>query len=46
MWEFEIVYKGTNNHDFLYGYNEKDLIRRYPHISPDVYIIIYKEYID
>ena len=46
MFEFEIIWKNTNIHAFLYGYNEKDLAKRYPQYSPETYEIVYKEYID
>ena len=46
MYEYEIIYKGTNEHDFLYGYSLRDLARRYPEIDPNSYMIIYSEYID
>ena len=46
MYEYEILYKGTNEHDFLYGYCPRDLARRYPEIDPNSYTIIYREYID
>jgi len=46
MYEFEIIYNGTEEHDFLYGYSVKDLARRYPDIDPNTYTIIYKERID
>ena len=46
MYEYEIIYNGTNEHDFLYGYSLLDLARRYPEIDPSTYTIIYREYID
>lgn len=46
MYEFEIIYKSSGEHDFLYGYSYKDLIRRYPEIDPNSYTIVYREYID
>lgn len=46
MYQYEIIYKATNEHDFLYGYNLRDLVRRYPEIDPDSYKVIYKEWID
>jgi hypothetical protein len=46
MFEYEIIYKATGDHDFLYGYSRKDLIRRYPELDPATYTIIYTEYID
>ncbi len=46
MYEFEIIYKVSGEHDFLYGYSRKDLTRRYPEIDPSTYTIWYVEYID
>ena len=46
MYEFEIVYKVSGEHDFLYGYSRKDIVRRYPEIDPASYSIVYVEYID
>ena len=46
MYEYEIIYNGTNEHDFLYGYSLRDLARRYPEIDPNSYTIIYRESID
>ena len=46
MWEFEVVVKETNEHKFMYGYSEKDLVRRYPNLLSDKYEIVYKEYVD
>ena len=46
MWEYEVIIIGTEEHRFLYGYSEKDLVRRYPNLSPDKYEIVYREYID
>lgn len=46
MYEFEIMYKATQEIDFLYGYSERDLVRRYPNIPRDSYTILYREYID
>ena len=46
MYEFEIIYKCSGEHDFLYGYSLRDLARRYPEIDPNSYKVIYREYID
>lgn len=46
MYEFEIRYLATGETDFLYGYSVRDLVRRYPRIPPDTYVIICREYID
>ena len=46
MKEFEIIYKTTGNHDFLYGYSIKDLHKRYPNKNFDEFDIVYIEYID
>lgn len=46
MYEYEIIYNGTNEHDFLYGYSLRDLARRYPEIDPNSYTAVYREYID
>jgi len=46
MYEYEIIYKADGEHDFLYGHGLADLAARYSNISPDTYIIVYKEYID
>ena len=46
MYEYEIIYKDTNEHDFLYGYSLQDLARRYPEINPSTYTVICREYID
>lgn len=46
MYEYEIIYNGTNEHDFLYGYSLRDLARRYPEIDPNSYTVVYCEYID
>ena len=45
MYEFEIIYNGTNEHDFLYGYSLRDIIKRYPEIDPHTYTVISREYI-
>ena len=46
MYEFEIIYKNTNEHDFLYGYSLRDLALRYPEIDPSTYVVVSREYID
>jgi hypothetical protein len=46
MYEYEIIYKRTNEHDFLYGYSLRDLARRYPEIDPSTYTVVRREYID
>ena len=46
MKEFEIRYKESGEIDLLYGYNAKDLIKRYPNISPDSYVILGSWYVD
>ena len=46
MYEYEIIYKFNGEHDFLYGYNLRDLVRRYPEIDPNSYTIVCREYID
>ena len=46
MYEFEIIYKSSGEHDFLYGYSLRDLALRYPEIDPNSYTVIYHEYID
>ena len=46
MYEFEIIYKVSGEHDFLYGYSQRDLLRRYPEIPPETYTIISRDYID
>ena len=46
MYEYEIIYKSNGEHDFLFGYNLRDLARRYPEIDPNSYTIVYREYID
>lgn len=45
MYEFEIIYNGTNEHDFLYGYSLRDIVKRYPEIDPHTYTVISREYI-
>ena len=46
MYEYEIIYKSNGEHDFLYGYSLRDLVRRYPEIDPNSYTIVCREYID
>ena len=46
MYEYEILYKGTNEHDILYGYSLRDLARRYPEIDPNSYMVLMRTYID
>lgn len=46
MYEYEIIYKSNDEHDFLFGYSLRDLARRYPEIDPNSYTIVYREYID
>lgn len=46
MYEYEIHYLATGEIDFLYGYSEQDLMRRYPKIPRDSYVIVMREYID
>lgn len=46
MYEYEIIYKSNGEHDFLFGYNLRDLARRYPEIDPNSYTVVYREYID
>ena len=46
MYEFEIIYKSSGEHDFLYGYSLRDLARRYPDIDPDSYVVLMRTYID
>lgn len=46
MYEYEILYKGTNEHDILYGYSLRDLARRYPDIDPSTYVVLMRTYID
>jgi len=46
MYEYEIIYKSTNEHDFLYGYSLRDLARRYHEIDPSTYTVVRREYID
>lgn len=46
MFEFEIIYKATGEHDFLFGYSKQNLAVRYPNIDPDSYDIISREFID
>lgn len=46
MFEFEIIYKATGEHDFLFGYSQKNLVARYPDIDPNSYDIISREFID
>ena len=46
MYEYEIIYTTTGEHDFLYAHSRRDLLRRYPEIDPNTYTIIYSEYID
>jgi len=46
MYEYEIRYLATGETDFLYGYSERDLIKRYPEIPRSMYVIVSREYID
>lgn len=46
MYEYEIIYSATGQHDFLYGRSRDDLIRRYPDIDPATYTVIYTDFID
>ena len=46
MYEYEIRYLANDEIDFLYGYSINDLIKRYPDIPRDSYVIVYREYID
>ena len=47
MYEYEIIYNADPDlHDFLYGYDREDLVKRYPNIPPEIYTIICCDYID
>lgn len=46
MYEYEIYNERTNEHDFCYGYDVKDMKKRNPRIDWNEWKIIYCEYID
>ena len=46
MYEYEIRYLENDETDFPYGYDERDLIKRYPEIPRSMYVIVSREYID
>ena len=46
MYEYTIRYLENGEEDYLYGYSERDLIRRYPEIPRSMYVIVSREYID
>ena len=46
MYEYTIRYLENGEEDYLYGYSERDLIKRYPEIPRDWYVIVSREYID
>lgn len=49
MYEFEILDKTTGEHDFIYGYDWKDAIRRRrleDKVAAQQIVCLYKEYID
>jgi len=45
MYEYEIIRKGTNDHDLIYGYSYKNALKRKGYNEND-YILIHQEYID
>ncbi len=45
MYEYEIIYNGTNEHDFLYGYSFADACRRRK-IDPNTVTVFGAWYID
>ena len=46
MYEYTIRYLENGEEDYLYGYSERDLIKRYPEIPRSMYVIVSREYID
>ena len=45
MYEYEIIRKGTNNHEFIYGYSYSNALKRKGYNEED-YTVIHTEYID
>ena len=45
MYEYEIIYNGTNEHYFIYGYSFADACRRRK-IDPDTITVFDSWYID
>lgn len=45
MYEYEIIYNGTNEHDFLYGYSFADACRR-RNIDRNEVKVLFMDYID
>lgn len=46
MYEYEILYKDTNETDFFWGYDVKDLESRHPELVKRGYTILMREFID
>jgi len=46
MYEYEIIYKATGEHDILFARSRKNLAERYPNIDPASYDIVYCGYMD
>lgn len=45
MWEFEILYLETGDHDIIYGYNFVDACIRND-LDPDLVECLHSEYVD
>lgn len=45
MYEYEIIYNGTNEHDFIYGYSLADACRRRG-LNRDAFTVFGSWYID
>lgn len=45
MYEFEVVFKGSDERFFLYGYSITDACRR-RRIDPDSVVVLFADYID
>lgn len=46
MKEFEIYNVNTQETNVIFGYNEKDAFRRYPHFNNSDWVVTHVEYID
>ena len=46
MFEYEIYNDRTNEHNFIFGYNQKDAFNRNKDINPIEWKVIAKEYFD